>query len=190
MLRSGYDLVCHSEIWFGSGLRRRIVKYGPEYKATYESLLFDGNCLSTSAVVLRRSFLDLVGSFDESKNIITAEDYDLWLRLSDAGARIGFLTQVLGEYRIHGQNQSHATLRNMHAVMAVFQKHLGLLVGSVAASRKKRREAIIFYSGARSLQDNKQFNQAWMYFFKAIFCYPFIPRIYAAMAFNLIRYSP
>ena len=44
-LREGYDLVCHAEIWFGPELRRRRVEYGPENKATYENLLFGGNCL-------------------------------------------------------------------------------------------------------------------------------------------------
>lgn len=190
MLQLGYDLVCHAEVWVGPGNNRRIVQYGPENKASYKNLLFNGNCLSTSAVVVRRSFLDLVGSFDESLNIITAEDYDLWLKLARAGARIGFLTKVLGEYRIHSENQSHAALRNMHAVMAVYHNHCKDLVGSVAISLKKRREAIIFYSCARSLQDNKQYYQAWIYFFKAIRCYPWIFKIYVAMIFNLFKFSP
>lgn len=189
-LREGYELVCHAEVWFGLKLRCRRVEYGPESRATYESLLFDGNCLSTSAVVLRRSLLDRVGFFDESRNIVTAEDYDLWLRVARASARIGFLKEVLGQYRIHGGNQSHGALRNMDAVMAVFQKHCGDLVDSVSVLRKRRREAIIFYSGARSLQDSKQFNQAWEYFIRAIKYYPWIPRIYVAMAFNLFRCSP
>ena len=140
--------------------------------------------------MLRRSFLDGVGFFDESRNIITAEDYDLWLRVARAGARIGFLNEVLGEYRIHGGNQSHGALRNMHAVMEVFQKHCGALVNSASFLRKRRREAIIFYSAARSLQDSKQFNQAWEYFIRAINHYPWILRIYVAMEFNLFRRSP
>ena len=190
MLNTGYDLVCHAEVWSGPGTHRRVVKYGPEKKASYENLLFNGNCLSTSAVVLRRNFLDLAGPFDESRNIITAEDYDLWLRLARAGARIGFLTEVLGDYRIHGANQSHVALRNMNAVMEVFQQHCESLVDPVAISRKKRREAIILYSGARSLQANQQFSQAWTHFFKAIGCYPWIPKVYAAMVFNLFKRSP
>ena len=190
MINTGYDLVCHAEVWTGPGSHRRVVEYGPEKMASYEHLLFDGNCLSTSAVVLRRTLLDRSGLFNESHKMVTAEDYDLWLKLSRDGARIGFLTKVLGEYRIHGENQSHAALRNMKAVMEVFQQHCATLTESAMVSRKKRREAIIFYSGARSLQDNKQFNQAWLYFFKAIICYPWVLRFYAAMALNLFRCSP
>jgi glycosyltransferase involved in cell wall biosynthesis len=190
MLNAGYDLICHAEVWSGPGSHRRVVEYGPKKMASYEHLLFDGNCLSTSAVVLRRTLLDRSGLFNESHIMVTAEDYDLWLKLARDGTHIGFLTKVLGEYRIHGENQSHAALRNMKAEMEVFQEHCRTFNGSVSISRKKRREAIILYSGARSLQDNKQFTQAWLYFYKAIICYPWVLRFYLAMVLNLFRCSP
>ena len=187
-LNEGFDLVCHGERWLGEG-RDREVFYGPEARAGYQSLLFDGNCISTSAVVVRREHVEAVGGFDDDPNVITAEDYDLWLRLARNGARIGFVHEILGEYRIHGGNQSKAVLRNMNAVMHVVRKRLAEANMDTLFQRMKvrRREAIIYYSGARGLQDNGQHSEAWPYFLRALGTWPFLVKFYAAMVLNALH---
>ena len=187
-LDEGFDLVCHGERWLGEG-RDREMFYGPEECASYQSLLFDGNCISTSAVVVRREHVEATGGFDEDPDVITAEDYDFWLRLSRNGARIGFVHEILGEYLIHGGNQSKAVLRNMEAVMCVVRKHLAALEVNTIAKRlsARRREAIIYYSGARGLQDNGQHADAWPYFARALRTWPFMAKFYAAMALNALH---
>ena len=189
-LVSGYDLVCHGEVWVGPGERRRTVHYGPEAQATYESLLLEGNCISTSAVVVRREWLERVGGFSVQPEFVTAEDYELWLKLARNGARIGFVDEVLGEYLIHEGNQSRAALRNMQAVMAVFEHHRAAFEGRTSNGRLHRREAVILYSGARGLQDSGQYRQAWPHFFKAVLRYPWVPRFYAAMLLNMLGQRP
>ena len=184
-LAFGYDLVCHSEIWAGPGERRRTMHYGPEVRATYESLLLEGNCISTSAVMVRRVWLDRTSAFSTKAEFVTAEDYDLWLKLAREGARIGFVEKVLGEYRIHDTNQSGPALRNMKAVMSVFEHHRAALEDLIPAERFRRREAIIHYSGARGLQVSGQFLAAWPYFLKAVLRYPWVFRFYAAMLLNV-----
>lgn len=189
-LAQGYDLVCHSEVWVGPDDRRRTVHYGPEARATYESLLLDGNCISTSAVVVRREWLEHAGGFSVQPEFVTAEDYELWLKLARDGARFGFVDEVLGEYLIHEGNQSRAALRNMQAVTAVFEHHRSVLKEHISAHRLRQREAVILYSGARGLQDSGQYRQAWPYFFKAVLRYPWVPRFYAAMLLNAIGLRP
>ena len=189
-LAQGYDLVCHSEVWVGPGERRRSVYYGPESRATFKSLMLDGNCISTSAVVVRRELLERAGYFSVQPEFVTAEDYELWLKLAYNGARIGFVDEVLGEYLIHEGNQSRAAMRNMQAVMAVFEHHRHALVGQASAGRLRRREAVILYSGARGLQDSGQYRQAWPHFFKAVMHYPWVPRFYLAMLLNALRLRP
>ncbi|MES2770836.1 MAG: glycosyltransferase [Pseudomonadota bacterium] len=189
-LAQGYDLVCHGELWLGPEQRRRTVHYGPAARASYASLLLQGNCLSTSAVVVRRECLEQVGAFSVLPEFVTAEDYELWLKLARAGVRIAFLEDILGEYLIHEANQSRAALRNMQAVMAVFKEHSAALPEQVPARRLRRREAIIFYSGARGLQDSGQYRQAWPYFFKAVLHYPWVLRFYAAMLLNALGRRP
>ena len=186
-LAHGYDLVCHSEVWVGPGERRRRVHYGPETRATYEHLLLDGNCISTSAVVLRRGWLDRVGYFSENPRFITAEDYELWLKLAKEGAKFGFIDTVLGIYRIHDSNSSRLVLSNMQAVLDIFFVHKQSLDSKVKNSCLKRREAIIYYGGARTLQNSGNNYDAKIYFKKAIVKYPFSPRFYIALLINFFN---
>lgn len=183
----GYDLVCHAERWHGNGQDRNVY-YGPESQASYDALLFKGNCISTSAVVVNRVNIEAVGGFCEDAELVTAEDYDLWLRLARAGARIGFVKEILGEYRLHAGNQSGAVLRNMAAVEQVVQRHLAdSATGSVYGRlRAKRRQATVYYSGARGLQSTGQHAAAWRWFLKALRQWPFSARFYAAAALNAI----
>ena len=86
-LATGFDLVCHGERWVRENGGSRDVIYGPESRAAFGALLFEGNCISTSAVVVRRELLTRSGGFDERAEFVTAEDYHLWLKLAHAGAR-------------------------------------------------------------------------------------------------------
>jgi len=188
-IEDGYDLVCHGEKWVGPGDQRRDVYYGPEQRASFRNLLYEGNCISTSAVLVKRTLVDAAGYFSEDPAIITAEDYDFWLKLARAGARIGFLRELLGEYRIHGGNQSGAVLRNMKAVMQVVRNQFVANGSATLADRlrSRRREAIVYYGGARGLQDSGQHDDAWPYFFRALRRWPFVAKFYAAMLLNAIR---
>lgn len=191
-LQQGYDLVCHAENWVNQKTNPpsvRAVVYGPEPRASFENLLFDGNCISTSAVVVALSDLRTVGLFTEGSDINTAEDYELWLKLARSGLRIGFLPQVLGEYTIHGGNASKSAMTNMHATLVVFEKMYTSIAYKTLWTkvRARRRRAIIDYSGARGLQANGDYASAWTWLFKAVRRWPFNARFYAAMAINLVK---
>ena len=49
--------------------------YGPEEKFNFINLLTKGNCVSLSAVVIHKKIIRDVGYFDESNEIVTAEDW-------------------------------------------------------------------------------------------------------------------
>ncbi|MBN9162470.1 MAG: hypothetical protein BGO98_47685 [Myxococcales bacterium 68-20] len=53
------------------------------------------------STMIRRAALDAVGGFHEGE---FAEDYDLWLRLVEAGWGIAKVPRVLFHWRIHGKN--------------------------------------------------------------------------------------
>ena len=75
--------ICHAERWeYDNDARKNIVKeYGPDENFTYKKLLERGNCLSLSAVIIPKAFIDRVGYFDERSELITAEDHELWMNL-------------------------------------------------------------------------------------------------------------
>jgi len=59
------------------------------------------NAMNPSAVVVSKFLVDEVGGFDEDRALQHTEDWDLWLRLCDAGAEFQFINEMTGLYRQH-----------------------------------------------------------------------------------------
>lgn len=132
-LKSNCDLVCHAEEWVFEEAKRSIDKqYGPKKLAQYKKLLYRGNCISTSAVILRRSKFDEAGGFSVNRNYAGVEDYDLWLRLSKNEISIEFIEEILGSYRIHKSNISGQLKRQLLAEANVIADHHKRLRNSFA----------------------------------------------------------
>ena len=132
------DLVCHHE-WQDSGPSspRRHLAHGG--RSTYRDLLFGGNCISTSATVVRREHVIAAGGFSENLEFNGAEDYDLWLRLARDGSRIAYLPEVLGVYRVHGQGiTSNAGLYSRN-VLNVVRAHLNYVQSQDASLKEPAR---------------------------------------------------
>ncbi len=116
-------LFCHAEHIFQDGQVFATQHYGPRGPELLPGLLFGGNAFSTAATVLRRDIFVRVGGFDENPSMVTAEDYDLWIRACPLGESV-FLQDVLGCYRLHGGNSSARLKRHFDATEAVLRKHL------------------------------------------------------------------
>ncbi|MFM7338418.1 MAG: glycosyltransferase family 2 protein, partial [Actinomycetota bacterium] len=97
-ISDGGEFICHGELWINSDKTSRKVFYGPVENSSYEKLLFRGNCISTSTTFIKTELLRSIDGFDESPEIVTAEDYDLWLRLAATGAKTVFIKEILGEF--------------------------------------------------------------------------------------------
>ena len=119
----GAQFICHGEKWINSDLSTREIMYGPANRATYLSLLFRGNCISTSATCIDTVLLRSVDGFDESTEIVTAEDYDLWMRLAATNPKTVFIPEILGEFHRLSDSASSAVLRNLSSERVVLQKH-------------------------------------------------------------------
>jgi glycosyltransferase involved in cell wall biosynthesis len=59
------------------------------------------NAMNPSAVVAPKILVDQVGGFDENRALQHTEDWDLWLKLVDAGAKFHFVNERTGLYRKH-----------------------------------------------------------------------------------------
>ena len=187
-LHEGNDVVCHGEAWVKAGRPPRRMYYGPQRRTSYLSLLYDGNCLSTSAIVVRKTALIQVDGFSEHPQMVTAEDYELWLKLAKAGCRIALVDEILGEYRIHGGNQSKAVMRNLQAELAVLEKHFGEIPrrGFISWLRRQRRFALAYYGAGRGMQAEGSHVDALRWFARSWITYPFIARAYAAILISLL----
>jgi teichuronic acid biosynthesis glycosyltransferase TuaG len=175
------DLVCHGLRCFGEVEMDMFC--GPSSRASFDALLDGGNCITPSATVVRKAVLIAAGNFSEDPRIVTSEDYHLWLKLAQAGTRMKFLAELLGEYRIHPGNQSGAAVRHLDSVLFVVQEFFSRMPPHSPATRRrfKRRVGLAYYSAARALQRAEKFQEAWPLLGKSLACSPLALRAYVAI---------
>ncbi len=94
--------------------------------------LFMRNIIPTSTVVVRRSCLEQAGLFDEAPELISVEDYDLWLRVAERFEVVA-VDRPLARYRINDAGISRPTARSYGGERLVIER-------AVARSRASRPE--------------------------------------------------
>jgi glycosyltransferase involved in cell wall biosynthesis len=121
-----YDVVSTDELMVNQlNGKQNILRYGPYTKNFYEAMLLYGNRFSTSATIVRRSFLiNKKLLFREDDNFVTVEDYDFWLRIAMESADFLFLRSVEGEYNLHGNNSSKNVVLHKKNNIAVLKDHV------------------------------------------------------------------
>ena len=166
------DIVCHGlRIRRDAGLQESLVPELP-CQDIYQYLLENGNpSIATSAVLLKKECLTRFGIFSENPEMVTAEDYELWLRLSKNGIRWGVILEELGEYRIHGGNASGNIKKQMLAEDAVVVRHFNEDYPSSSAGArlkmKKLQMMIALRAGKRAF-DSGFFRDALGFSIKGI----------------------
>lgn len=85
------------------------------------------NAIPASSVVMSKDVLDRIGFFDETPAIQHCEDYDLWLRLVEAGHKIFLVGEPTVYYRKHQGGATSNPTRLSTARLAVIEKHQKLL---------------------------------------------------------------
>lgn len=165
------DFVCHDETVSRDGAVLRTARYGRALNGLYERLLFEGNAVSTSAVVVRRAKLAEVGGFREDPRFDTVEDYDLWMRLAKV-SRFHFLHEVLGDYRLaEGSASSRAKYHHDNLVSLLSDHFAALPVRSPL--RERARLASVSRATARALLERGDAAGALGYARDAAMIWPF-----------------
>ena len=78
------------------GLRRRVRPLPDLTTTSMRAALLRGNCLGVHAALSRADAIRAVGGF--RRELTRCEDYDLWLRLVDAGAEFTITSEVIVRY--------------------------------------------------------------------------------------------
>jgi len=180
------DFVCHNENWVENGRVDKGVIYGP-YR-TYKELLFKGNCISTSATVVKRSKLLESGLFSENIDFNGAEDYELWLRLSKI-CKIKYLNETLGEYHIHGESEtSNIEIHNRNWIN-VLEYHFDLWPNKTIYYKFMMRieRANVIRCGGRMFLRAGKFALAKTYLFRSLLLYPFSLKAWVLLSACMIR---
>ncbi len=180
------DLVCHEKWKLRNGVRKGVLKCGPYHN--YNDLLFKYNCLTTSAVTVRRSCFLTVGGFLEAQEFVGVEDYDFWMRLAKAGYRFKFLSEVLGTYRIHEQAYSAQIEINYHRCVNLLQAHFQEWQPQTHYYRNlmRKRLGIALRCYGHRFMLNGEHAKARQYFFLALKKDPLDYKTWALIFLNLL----
>ncbi len=143
---SNIDLIYHDvEIVSSKSqlFKRKILKSRQLKKPILIDLLVNGNIISNSSVIVRKQILKKIGLIDECKELIAAEDYNTWLKISNLTDQFLYLPKRLGYYFLHDRNISKKDIS--HPVrLATFE------FSSVLNNKQKiKLEANIKYLSAR-----------------------------------------
>ena len=102
---------------------RRLHNFRKSDLPLYLELLINGNFISTSAFVIRTDLLQESGGFRTERNLVTVEDYELWLRLAREGDFV-HVPEVLGMYRVDGSGLSTNVTRLYRNLKNVIDLHI------------------------------------------------------------------
>jgi GT2 family glycosyltransferase len=102
-------------------------------EVTFESLLTEDCAVGTSSAVASRAALIRAGLFDESFR--RCEDFDMWLRMAFAGARITFHPDAQVYHRISGASLSADRWSMKKDRIRVYQKIASMLPVSEEQTR-------------------------------------------------------
>jgi len=186
VLNNGSDLVCHAEYWIDEQGKSRLVVYGPSEAATHHNLIYRGNRISTSATMVRASLLKEVNGFDVSPELISTEDYDLWIRLAAKSTKFAFIDEPLGEYHRHDKNVSANIEKHLAAELALLAKHFSANAQIENVLARRRRKALAYYGAGRSLHRTSKHFLALKKYVQSMIIWPISIRLYAAILLSLV----
>ena len=187
-LENGSDLVCHAEYWIDESGKSRLVTYGPSEAATHHNLIYKGNRISTSATMVRATLLKEVNGFDVSPELISTEDYDLWIRLAAKSKKFAFIDEPLGEYHRHDNNVSANIEKHLAAELALLTKHFAVDSRLQNALARRRRKALAYYGAGRSLHRTSKYFLALKKYARSLMIWPISLRLYAAVVLSLMGF--
>lgn len=178
MAGHGMDCLRDGEFWRTRAFQHR-------NNITFDELFWRGNQFMTSSVVVKKSCLEQVRGFSEEPAIITVEDYDLWLRLAQAGCKMLTISDVLGKYLWYSGSMSRKVQIHLNAELELIAKHLeGMPMG---IGSKRRRTAMAYYTAARTSQLNGNLADAVHYCRQSLRIYPMILRQYALLGLMVMQ---
>jgi glycosyltransferase involved in cell wall biosynthesis len=92
----------------------------------FNDLLLNGNAISNSSVVVRRSCLEKIRGFSEDPSLVGAEDYDAWLKISKDTERFIRLPICLGYYSLGANNLSSGdrSIMNLNRILELYSNDL------------------------------------------------------------------
>jgi hypothetical protein len=116
-------------------------------------LLLNGNAISLSSVVVRKSVLNKVNGMNESPAFFAIEDYETWLRIAQITNLFVYIPRALGAYRLHDGNIGK--INNFHYLSNALVSYLN----DLDKKQLRRYQSLYIYQIARSNYRDKKFKE-------------------------------
>ena len=186
--QSETDVICHNERMFDqTNQYTHNITHVRKADDMYKSMLLDGNCLSSSATTIRKSFLtEKELFFNESPDFAIVEDYDLWLRLAKNGAVITFIDKTLGDYVVDGGNMIGDWQRYITNLEKLYEHHAFVVQDFESEKDKIYNQLIakIHFQRLKKALKERKCSEALKEFFKTLRKSPtFLPGIILSKVF-------
>ena len=178
-------LFCHDQEIIRDDKVSKNSHYGPPdgfHGDLSDYLMLVGNCVATSATSVAKQFVEEVGYFSEEQNLITVEDYDLWVRMSKV-CRFKFIHQVLGKQRYHPASSSSNAELHLRSTLAILEKHRVELQQDdqpYPKSAMRMRRAKAYFGAARQYHRRGSLKKALGHYARTFRTHPFYLHTYAA----------
>ncbi len=182
------DVVSHREVIVKDGVTLGLTPQASAKAVRYQALLYTGNCLSPTAIMVRRQRLEAVSGFSEEPELATAEDYDLWLRLARDGMTGRFLKYPLSQFTLHAASASASIEKHLAANLAVLERHFADLGPAKGGERFRRRRARarMLYGAGRAFYKSGAPDKARTLLRQCLGLDPLATKAYAALALTLM----
>ncbi|HQS58855.1 MAG: glycosyltransferase [Gallionellales bacterium 35-53-114] len=132
----------------------RCIKSRQVKKPVIIDLLVNGNAIATSSALVRKKLLDQIGGMDERKNLVAAEDYNCWLRISQITDNFKYIPEELGCYLLQrgGMSRKDMSVSMQHATDSF--SHL------LNHKQRKKYFAVLKYSKGRFAYLTKDYGKS------------------------------
>ncbi|MBE5959636.1 MAG: glycosyltransferase family 2 protein [Lachnospiraceae bacterium] len=165
------DVYYHDERLIFTDGSSRSVDYRELGDDPLTDLIINGNCLSTSAVVVRKTFFMECDPYSDRQRY--GEDYECWIRLAKAGARFYHVERPLAEYVRSAESLTMVNedyTRAMNDRIVDFYDYLNsdkFSKDDIQRMKEERRVYNEFLLG-RFYHNRKDYYKARKYYFNAI----------------------
>lgn len=157
----------------------------------FRDLLFHGNCLSPSAVILETEILQRNGGFDETLTQ-GQEDFDCWLRLAHDGAKFYMIPEALSVWLIRNDSLSAKRGNHTEAVVGMLEKYFDMLAEMSEDKENVRKHqnwiyAMNYCGCARTMSLNGDRSEAYRMYKKSLSYCSTYWKAYAGIILNVLH---
>jgi len=133
---------------------------GRQLKApVLRDFLIKGNAIVNSSVMVRKPLITQIGGISEEISLITSEDYNTWLKISEVTDRFKYIPVSLGEYRVHASNTSSTIDPSVSLEFAILE-----FIFKLKREDQLKAKAFISYTAGKQCYFRKLYLDSFKYF--------------------------